>query len=256
MKKHLKNKYKIYYMSDFPIFDLEELYNFDSNELLNSTNSDELSELMSKYNSDKGFGLCKKFVENNIYPPNGVCHNYTYFYNKLFLNYKNNNIKIFEMGVGVPACMGSWAGSLLGWKDYFPKSMIFSADFDKDYLYCDERITSYYVDQENSVSINNMWKNLEDTTFDIIIDDGPHTYLSNILFYKNSINKLKTNGIYIIEDIHLRFIDELYNEIIDYNSFKNIKINIIKLIIPYPSKFIHGSTDILQMNNLFIIQKL
>ena len=244
-------------MACFHIFNLSELYNFDSNELLDETKeSDELSEIMSKYNSDKGFGLCKKFITDNIYPPNYVCHNYTYFYNKIFSSYKNENIKIFEMGVGVPACMNSWAGSLLGWKEFFPNSTIFSADIDKDYLYCDEKITSYYVDQENSVSINNMWENLKNITFDIIIDDGPHTYLSNILFYKNSINKLKTNGIYIIEDIHLDFIDKLYNEIIDYNKDTNINFNIVKLIIPWPKKFIHSSPDLLKMNNLFIIQKI
>jgi len=70
----------------FSVFNLIELYNFDSNELLDETKeSDELSEIMSKYNSDKDFGLCKKFIANNIYPPNRVCHNYTYFYNKIFI---------------------------------------------------------------------------------------------------------------------------------------------------------------------------
>lgn len=108
-----------------------------------------LSEIMSKYNSDKGYGLCEQFIVNNKYPPNSGCHNYTYFYDQLFKNYRNEPLTIFEMGVGVPACMcvGLWAGSLLGWKEYFPNSTIFSADFDKDYLYCDERITSYYVNQ-------------------------------------------------------------------------------------------------------------
>ena len=217
-----------------------------------------LSEIMSKYNSDKGYGLCEEFIINNKYPPNGVCHNYTYFYDQLFSEYRNQPLTIFEMGVGVPACMGmgSWAGSLLGWEEYFPNSTIFSADFDKDFLYCDERITSYYVDQENSDSIIDMWKNLEEKTFDIIVDDGPHSYLSNILFYKNSINKLKTNGIYIIEDINLDFIDDLYDEVLSYNNDNNINVNIVKLIIPWPKKFVHPDARILKMNNLIIIQKL
>jgi len=218
--------------------------------------SNELSEIMSKYNSDKGYGLCTDFILNNIYPPNGVCHNYTYFYHNLFSEYRNEQIKIFEMGVGVPACMGagSWAGSLLGWKEYFPNSTIFSADIDKDFLYNDDRITSYYVNQECSESINTMWKNIEEHTFDIIVDDGPHTYLSNILFYKKSIHKLKTNGIYIIEDINTDFINELYNEISSYNTDNNIRVNICKLIIPYPKKFNHPVENILKMNNLIIIQ--
>jgi len=246
-------------ISFFKTIDLENIANFDSKELLNENKDfNILSEMMSKYNSDKGYGLCKEFIINNKYPPNCVCHNYTYFYDKLFSEYRNEPLIIFEMGVGVPACMGqgSWAGSLLGWKDYLPNSIIFSADFDKDYLYCDERITSYYVNQEDANSINEMWKNLEEKIFDIIIDDGPHTYSSNIIFYKNSIKKLKKNGIFIIEDVDLEFIDGLYNEIISYNNNNNINLNIVKIKIPWPTKFTHGCPHILRMNNLIVLQKL
>jgi DNA-dependent RNA polymerase auxiliary subunit epsilon len=237
----------------FSIFDLAELYNFE----FNQNNPHELSEIMSKYNSDKGYGLCQEFITNNKYPPNAVCHNYTYFYSQLFSEYRNENLTIFEMGVGVPSCMGSWAGSLLGWKEYFPNSTIFSADFDKNYLYCDERIKSYYVDQESADSINNdLWNNLQEYTFDIMVDDGPHTYSSNILFYKNSIHKLKTKGIYIIEDINIDFIDQLYGEILEYNKDNSINCNSIKLIVPWPENFTHPSPAMLKMNNLIILQKL
>jgi hypothetical protein len=231
------------------ILELESLqYNIDDNK------SDDLSNIMSKHLSDKGFGLCDDFINNNKYPPNGVCHNYTYLYNILFNKYRNENIIIFEMGVGVPSCMGSWAGSLLGWKEYFPNTRIFSADIDKEYLYNDDRIKSYYADQENSVSIFNLWANMQEYMFDIIIDDGPHTYTSNYNFFVNSIHKLKIGGIFIIEDIHTTFIDVLYKNIIQYCNKINIKYNIIKLIIPWPKKFRHHSFHIMQMNNLIIIQ--
>jgi hypothetical protein len=101
-----------------------------------------------------------------------------------------------------------------------------------------------------------MWRNLDNHEFDIIIDDGPHTYSSNILFYTNSIHKLKKNGIYIIEDINLDFIDNLYNEIITYNNSNSINCNIIKLIIPWPIKFRHPFDYIMKMNNLIILQVL
>jgi hypothetical protein len=226
-------------------------------DLVNDDISDELSEIMSKYNSDKGYGLCHAFNEYNTYPPNGVCHNYTYFYNKLFNKHRYEPMNIFEMGVGVPACMGvgSWAGSLLGWKEYFPNSKIYSADFDKDFLYTDERIISYYVDQENQESIISLWTNMTNIQFDLIIDDGPHTYSSNFLFYTNSINKLNQYGIYIIEDVNVDFIDNLYNEIIKYNLEHDLTCDIIKLIIPYPKKFTHPGEAICKMNNLIILQK-
>jgi len=228
--------------------------------LLDDNKSDELSEIMSSHQSDKGFGLSNQFIETGVLAPNGVCHNYTYFYNLLFAPYRDQSINIFEMGVGVPACMGgAWAGSLKGWAEYFPNSTIFSADFDKEHLCNDDRIRSFYVDQEDESSIQDLWKNLTEYTFDLIIDDGPHTHTSNYKFYINSINKLKPNGIYIIEDISLDFIDQLMSDIIAYNQLKNINCQIEKLIIPWPKKFLHwqgADSDTMKMNNLLFIKLL
>ena len=39
--------------------------------------------------------------------------------------------------------------------------------------------------------------------FDILIDDGCHRFEETIIFFENSINKLRKGGIYIIEDILL-----------------------------------------------------
>ena len=227
--------------------------------LLDDNKSDELTEIMSKYDSDKGYGICNKFIEHGTLSPNGVCHNYTHFYNLLLSPYRNNPITIFEMGVGVPSVMGSWAGSLKGWEEYFPNGTIFSADFDRGHLYNSKRIKSFYVDQENESSIIDLWKNNEmiDIQFDLMIDDGPHTYTSNYNFYTNSINKLKSNGIYIVEDIHLDFIDKLITNITNFNQFQNIIVQIEKLIIPWPKKYSHPDKNfITKMNNLLFIKKL
>ena len=47
-----------------------------------------------------------------------------------------------------------------------------------------------------------MWTepDLQDN-FDIIIEDGLHTFSANVCFFENSIHKLKQNGYFIIEDI-------------------------------------------------------
>ena len=39
--------------------------------------------------------------------------------------------------------------------------------------------------------------------FDIIIEDGLHTFPANVCFFENSIHKVKAGGYYIIEDIHI-----------------------------------------------------
>ena len=245
-----KSKLHDIFISHLPNL-LLELENIDL-----SNYQDDLSEIISKYDSDKGYGLCRNFIERNQYPPNLVCHNYTFFYENLFRSIRNETIKIFEMGVGVPSCMFCWAGSLKGWEEYFPNSEIFSADFDKDYLYNEGRIKSYYVDQENEESIKGLWKNFSDPKFDFIVEDGPHTFTSQILFYKNSIDKVKEKGLYIIEDVHLKHIDMLYDEILLFNQQNNINAEVIKLIIPYPEKFIHISEDIRSQNNLIFVKLL
>lgn len=57
-----------------------------------------------------------------------------------------------------------------------------------------------------------MWNQIPET-FDIIIDDGLHTYEANMCFLRNSYHKLKQDGIYIIEDI--------VNNYINVNNFEN-----------------------------------
>ena len=48
-----------------------------------------------------------------------------------------------------------------------------------------------------------MWEKPElQDTFDIIVDDGLHSFSANVCFFENSIHKLNPNGYFIIEDIH------------------------------------------------------
>lgn len=219
---------------------------------------DRLTMLMTKYNSDKGYGLSNIFRYYGALPPNKIPHNYTYFYDRLFSEYRYEPFTMFEMGIGVPESEGSWGASLIAWKEYFKGGKIYAGDINKDYLYNNDRIHSYYVDQESADSIKELWNtpDLESETFDLIIDDGSHTYTGNYLFYTESIHKLKTYGIYIIEDVNLEFIDNLFETICKYNDEIGIKYKIQKLIIPYPPNFTPSSSDILKINNLIFIQKM
>ena len=68
------------------------------------------------------------------------------------------------------------------------------------------------MDQLNANSIINMWKNINLDNFDIIIEDGLHTPEANLNFFFNSFERLKKNGIYVIEDVknkHLNYLQDL-----------------------------------------------
>ena len=153
-----------------------------------------LCEIMRKSGSDKS-----------------TWHNYTKIYDFLFSGMIENKISIFELGLGtnntdIKSSMkgtGSPGGSLRAWREYFIDAKIFGADIDRNILFEEEGIKTFYCDQTDAKSIEEMWSEeyLKEESFDIIIDDGLHEYEANLIFLESSIHKLKSGGIYVIEDM-------------------------------------------------------
>ena len=81
--------------------------------------------------------------------------------------------------------------SLRVWRDYFFNALIYGGDIDKNILFEEDRIKTFYVDQLDVTSIKSMWDNIRVNNFDIIIDDGLHEPDANYIFFINSFNKLK-----------------------------------------------------------------
>jgi SAM-dependent methyltransferase len=135
-------------------------------------------------------------------------HNYTKAYHQIF---KGINVNaIFELGIGsidlsITSNMGVNGvpgASLRGWRRYFTSAHIFAADIDPKALINEERINSYICDQTQVSSIKKLWGHESlPAQFDIMIDDGLHEFHANVIFFENSIHKLKKGGIYVVEDI-------------------------------------------------------
>ena len=122
----------------------------------------------------------------------------------------------------IPSNMGKHGkpgASLRGWKKFFQNSNIFGADIDRDILFEEERIKTYWCDQTSPEAIKNMWndKSLPES-FDIIIEDGLHTFEANKIFFENSIHKLKKGGVFIIEDIRYDSLLLFRKLLIDWES--------------------------------------
>ena len=145
--------------------------------------NNELCELMAKYGSDKG-----------SLSHNGR-HNYTAFYYEMFKDVRNEALNIFELGLGtnnidVFSNMGpdgKPGASLRAWREFFPNAQIYGGDIDVRILFQEERIKTYYCDQRTPDTIKDMWTNpdLNDLTFDIIIDDGLNDFMGNKFFFEN-----------------------------------------------------------------------
>jgi hypothetical protein len=112
---------------------------------------------------------------------------------------------------------GKPGASLRVWRDYFINSLIYGADIDKDILFEEDRIKTYYVDQLNEYSIKEMWSNINKSNFDIIFDDGLHTFEAGMTMFINSFDKLRKNGIYIIEDVNFVYLKKLAESLSKYN---------------------------------------
>lgn len=199
----------------------------------NKKNNNLFTELCNKYKSDKGFNS-NLSIDEKLTP-----HNYDLFYYDYFYKIKSQIHNIFELGIGsnnpnIKSNMRNFTNpgaSLRVFREFFNEANIYGADIDKEVLFKDNRIRTYFVDTLNKLSIKQMWKKINIHNFDIIIDDGLHTYDSNINFFDESFSKLKKGGFYIIEDIHYIYITKLVN------YFKKLKLNYKIIIFDYDKYF-------------------
>lgn len=112
---------------------------------------------------------------------------------------------------------GKPGASLRVWKDYFANAEIYGADVDKNILFTEDRIKTFEVDQTKKDSVEKMWQQINKRDFDIIIDDGLHNYEAGITLFENSFEKLRKNGIYIIEDVSNKYLFQLIESLKSHN---------------------------------------
>jgi hypothetical protein len=136
-------------------------------------------------------------------------HNYGYIYNFLLKPLASRMHAILEVGVGtnhpdVASNMGRNGipgASLRAWKELFPTALISGADIDRRILFQEDRIETYYVDQTDRVSVVRLFEEVDNRQFDLIIDDGLHTFEANQVFLENAYPHLAEGGIHIVEDV-------------------------------------------------------
>jgi len=166
-------------------------------------------------------------------------HNYTTFYYSIFKHMQNKELRVFELGLGtnntsLPSNMGADGrpgASLYGWKEFFPQASIFGADIDKDILFVDEKIKTYYCDQRDPGAIARMWAEPDLAEgFDIMVDDGLHSFNANACFFEHSIAKLKSGGWYIIEDVSRDDWGRFQNKIREWQqSYPHLQFDMVKI---------------------------
>jgi tetratricopeptide (TPR) repeat protein len=134
-------------------------------------------------------------------------HAYHYLYGSLF-DHTGRVTSVLEIGLGtsniyLPSNMGENGrpgASLRAFRDYFANANIYGADIDRQILFEENRIKTFYVDQTDRQSLEALG-NATDSAFDLIIDDGLHAPDANLAVLNFGIGKLKPGGWLVIEDI-------------------------------------------------------
>jgi hypothetical protein len=156
-----------------------------------------------------------------------------FFYEQEFKKYKDKPISLLEIGVHI-------GGSLYLWGKYFQNGTVLGLDIE------DKVRDKWKVLPNTQYQIKNAYdQSVVDSlpNFDIIIDDGPHTLLSQVECIKKYLPKLNDNGVMVIEDVQ----DISHFEILKQNIPKELHENITTLDL----RFARNRYDDL----LFIIRK-
>lgn len=139
-----------------------------------------LTQIAAKYETDK------KTISSPSY------ESYLSVYDKIFAPMRLKEIILLEIGV----LNGE---SLRLWRDYFPTGRIFGIDVDPSRQFKEERIEVVTGDQSSEIDLAYVWEKSGD--FDVIIDDGSHINELTLASFKYLWPRLKSGGIYIIEDL-------------------------------------------------------
>jgi len=155
------------------------------------------------------------------------------FYDFYFSQSIRDDKNIIECGIGTNnleynsnmSSSGTPGASLIVLKDYFTEADIYGIDIDEFVLFQENRIRTIQVDQTDPSSILFFKQKINNVKFELVIDDGFHTFDSAITLFENLQSCLGKNFKYIIEDVYPIDISKC----IEYFSKKKYAIQVIEL---------------------------
>lgn len=122
----------------------------------------------------------------------GHRHSYERIYEPLFDVFRDQPLKILEIGIFRGA--GIWS-----WLDYFPSAHIVGVDtFQR---VAPDRVEVLKHNRVSWYNVNSTKTAIAERDFDIIIDDGDHRAESQLATFRNYHRLLADGGMYFIEDV-------------------------------------------------------
>jgi hypothetical protein len=152
-----------------------------------------LNEIGIKYNTDKA-SVARRQDGSEC-----IGHNYLGFYEQFFSEFRDQKIKVLELGVGPEWRSGA---SLFAFREYFSSGEVIGADI---------RATSASVAGERiRIEIGDLGEvgfleQLRTIEPMILIDDASHFWHHQVLAVCELWQSVQKGGIYVCEDIHTSF---------------------------------------------------
>lgn len=140
----------------------------------------------------------EKFFRNNNGRLINKWHHYFDVYDRYFSKYRGKEVVVLEIGV-------FQGGSLQMWRDYFgPNLKLYAIDIDPNCKkFEDENTTIFIGSQSDRNFLRETLKKLPH--LDILIDDGGHTMKQQIVSFEELFSHIKSDGIYLCEDLHTSY---------------------------------------------------
>ena len=147
-----------------------------------------LDDLFINFNCDKG----SYFLQGK---EKILSHNYSIFYEKYLKDLKEKKFNLLELG--------SHEGkSLASFYFYFSNAVMIGANINPFQMkFASKRITELYVDVSSKEILTSLSNHLE-YELDVVIDDASRNLRDIIITLPIFFKKLKSRGIYIIEDVN------------------------------------------------------
>ncbi|SDR53719.1 hypothetical protein [Paraburkholderia tuberum] len=133
-------------------------------------------------------------------------HSYHHLYGAILAN-REAMRSVIEIGIGTQhsdtvsyMVAGKPGGSLRAFRDFLPFARIYGADIDRRVLFKEERIETFFVDQTEPATFEQLARSV-DGECDLIIDDGLHSPNANIQTLIFGLKKVRRGGWVVVEDI-------------------------------------------------------
>ena len=168
------------------------------------------------------FEIIEKFNLNPTTDKNSVHCYVKGYYEQQFFKYKNKKINFLEIGIRS-------GGSMKLWSEYFTNAKsIIGIDVDESVIVNQfkdiEKVTYYFGDAYTKETVNKV------PTLDIFLDDGPHTLESQLDAIKYYLPKVKSGGLFLIEDVQEEsWFDNLEEEVNKIDGKKQYTIERVDL---------------------------